>query len=79
MNVTETLGEGAFGVVVKADAVGLTRYDEEYTTVAIKMLKCMYHSPTNGLQLTQLSLKKGACHFTQWVNVILARSLVNKS
>lgn len=36
---TETLGEGAFGVVVKANASGLVRGEEEHPTVAIKMLK----------------------------------------
>lgn len=37
--ITETLGEGAFGVVVKANASALIRGDEQHTTVAIKMLK----------------------------------------
>ena len=37
--ITETLGEGAFGVVVKATASGLVRGEEQHTTVAIKMLK----------------------------------------
>jgi len=35
----ETLGEGAFGVVVKAECVGLIRFGEEQTQVAVKMLK----------------------------------------
>ena len=39
--INETLGEGAFGVVVKADASGLVRGEEEHPTVAIKMLKGM--------------------------------------
>ena len=39
LHITETLGEGAFGVVVKAEAVGLERCEEKHTTVAVKMLK----------------------------------------
>ncbi|XP_065650012.1 fibroblast growth factor receptor 1-A [Hydra vulgaris] len=39
LHITETLGEGAFGVVVKADAVGLKKCEENHTTVAVKMLK----------------------------------------
>ena len=40
---TETLGEGAFGVVVKANAVGLVRCEEEQDVVAIKMLKGVFY------------------------------------
>ncbi|XP_057305893.1 fibroblast growth factor receptor 2-like isoform X2 [Hydractinia symbiolongicarpus] len=39
LHITETLGEGAFGVVVKAQAVGLKKCEEHQTSVAIKMLK----------------------------------------
>ncbi|XP_057305891.1 fibroblast growth factor receptor 4-like isoform X2 [Hydractinia symbiolongicarpus] len=39
LHISETLGEGAFGVVVKAQAVGLKKCEEHQTTVAIKMLK----------------------------------------
>ena len=37
----ETLGEGAFGVVVKAEALGLSHKTEKQF-VAVKMLKGMY-------------------------------------
>lgn len=39
LQIQETLGEGAFGVVVKAQAVGLERCQNKNSTVAIKMLK----------------------------------------
>ena len=42
LDITETLGEGAFGVVVKATAVGLSRCDENHEEVAVKMLKGMF-------------------------------------
>ena len=42
LDITETLGEGAFGVVVKATAVGLSRCDENHEQVAVKMLKGMF-------------------------------------
>lgn len=39
LQITDTLGEGAFGVVVKAVAVGLDRCENHESFVAIKMLK----------------------------------------
>jgi len=41
--ISETLGEGAFGVVVKANASGLVRGEEQHETVAIKMLKGRFY------------------------------------
>ena len=37
----ETLGEGAFGVVVRAEAVDVERDGEPHKVVAVKMLKGM--------------------------------------
>ena len=50
--ISETLGEGAFGVVVKANASGLVRGEEHHETVAIKMLKGMFFSlPTSRVNI----------------------------
>ncbi|XP_066927035.1 fibroblast growth factor receptor 2-like isoform X2 [Clytia hemisphaerica] len=65
--ITETLGEGAFGVVVKATASGLVRGEEQHTTVAIKMLKA---DATENELMDLLSEMDTMKHIGQHKNII---------
>ena len=53
----ETLGEGAFGIVVKAQAVSLPTKPNAVSTVAVKMLKGIICSQKTTFTMTSMLLK----------------------
>ena len=62
------LGSGAFGRVVKADAVGL-RPDQPVTTVAVKMVRSQLNSTTSAIE-SLISEMKIMHHLGSHLNVV---------